>query len=192
MECLLLLFFMCVSFSISYAQDAKVITGKVLESPANTPLAGVTVLNKSTNKTTVSDFAGQFKIQAKSTDLLVISNIGFESQQITVGTAKSLNIAMVASTAVLNDVVVIGYGSVRKKDLTGSVSQVNMKELSKAPVGDFAQALSGRLAGVRVNSSDGQPGVTPNIVIRGTGSLTKSTSPLFVVDGFPLEDFNPN
>ncbi len=192
LECLLLLFFMCVSFSISYAQDAKVITGKVLESPANTPLAGVTVLNKSTNKTTVSDFAGQFKIQAKSTDLLVISNIGFESQQITVGTAKSLNIAMVASTAVLNDVVVIGYGSVRKKDLTGSVSQVNMKELSKAPVGDFAQALSGRLAGVRVNSSDGQPGVTPNIVIRGTGSLTKSTSPLFVVDGFPLEDFNPN
>src|SRR5690606_35207807 len=88
----------------------------------------------------------------------------------------------------LDDVVVVGYGTVKKDDLTGSVAQVDMKDLMEAPVGSFDEALAGRVAGVQVSSNDGQPGGGMNIVIRGANSLTQSTDPLYVIDGFPIED----
>src|SRR5690606_42101330 len=91
----------------------------------------------------------------------------------------------------LDEVVVIGYGSVQKTDLTGSVGRVAVEDLIKAPVASFTDALAGRVAGVRVSSNDGQPGGGTNIVIRGAGSLTQSTSPLYVIDGFPVENLVP-
>ena len=92
----------------------------------------------------------------------------------------------------LNEVVVIGYGSVKKKDLTGSVSKVNLEELNKAPVRSFDEALAGRIAGVQVSSADGQPGASVTISIRGNNSLTQDNSPLYVIDGFPIENPNNN
>src|SRR5690606_26977765 len=91
----------------------------------------------------------------------------------------------------LDEVVVIGYGSVQKTDLTGSVGRVAVEDLIKAPVASFTDALAGRVAGVRVSNNDGQPGEGTNIVIRGAGSLTQSTSPLYVIDGFPVENLDP-
>ena len=185
-----LLMIFCIPV-LSFSQAVKPVTGTVTESSDNSKMAGVNVTIKGSQKGVVTSANGQFTIQAKPTDVIVFSMIGYETQEISAGTGKAISISLRSTTTALGDVVVIGYGSVRKKDLTGSVAQVNMKDLSKAPVVDFAQALSGRLSGVKVNAVDGQPGVSSNIVIRGTGSLTKSTSPLFVVDGFPIEDFNP-
>src|SRR5690606_28095443 len=92
----------------------------------------------------------------------------------------------------LSDVVVIAYGEVRRQDLTGSVGSVNIEDIQKAPVVSFEDALAGRVAGVQVTSNDGQPGSMSNIVIRGGNSITQSNSPLYVVDGFPLEDPDNN
>jgi len=179
--------------NLVFAQNvATVVLGKVSEADGNKPLSSVSISIKGASKGTLSDEKGQFRIQANPKDVLVFSLLGFETREITVGAVKNLTVTLTSTASVLTDVVVIGYGTVKKKDLTGSVSQVNMKDMSKAPVADLGQALEGRLAGVRVNAVDGQPGATSNIVIRGTGSLTNSTSPLFVIDGFPLEDFNPN
>src|SRR5690606_9398378 len=97
---------------------------------------------------------------------------------------------LVKSDTKLDEVVVIGYGSVQKKDLTGSVGQANVDDMAKAPVATFDQALAGRIAGVNVTSGDGQPGDDNNIVIRGGNSLTQSTAPLYVIDGFPMEDYS--
>lgn len=189
---LMLIFFICSNLSQSLAQDSRIITGKVIESPANTALPGVSIIVKGTKKAAVTDNAGHFRIQAKSKDVLVFSFLGFENQELPVGITASINVIMNPSASSINEVVVIGYGSVRKQDLTGSVAQVNMKDISKAPVSSFAEALAGRVAGVQVNSGDGQPGGEFNIIIRGIGSLTQSTSPLYVIDGFPIESFNPN
>ena len=187
---LLLIFLIPV---LSFSQPVKTVSGTVTESSDNSKMPGVSVIIKGTRKGVVTDANGQFRIQVKSTDVLVFSFMGYESGEIQVGDKFVINTSLsIAASSALDDVVVIGYGVVKKRDLTGSVAQVNMKDIAKAPVVDFAQALTGRVAGIKVNAVDGQPGVTPNIVIRGTGSLTKSTSPLFVIDGFPLEDFNPN
>src|SRR5690606_10578822 len=141
---------------------------------------------------TVTDTEGAYSIQLPQADhTLVFSFIGYVSQQIPVNGRSQIDIQLESDLRALEEVVIIGYGSVSKTDLTGSVGQVNVSELEKAPVSSFAEALAGRVAGVRVSATDGQPGGGYNIVIRGAGSLTQSTSPLFVVDGFPVEDLDP-
>ena len=190
---LLLSLIFCFIPNLLFSQNkVSVISGKVSDAEGNKPLSNVSVFLKGGTKGTLTDPKGQFTLQAKPEDVLVFSSSGFETLEMVVGKAHNFNVTMTSKTAVLNDVLVIGYGTVRKRDLTGSVGQVNMKDMDKAPVIDLGQALEGRLAGVRVNAIDGQPGSTSNIVIRGSSSLTNSTSPLFVIDGFPLEDFNPN
>lgn len=190
---LLLSLIFCFNPNLLFSQNkGSVISGKVSDVEGNKPLSNVSVFLKGVTKGTITDANGQFTLQAKSEDILVFSSLGFETLEMVVGKAHNFTVTMTSKASVLNDVVVIGYGTVKKRDLTGSVGQVNMKDMAKAPVIDLGQALEGRLAGVRVNAVDGQPGSTSNIVIRGSGSLTNSTSPLFVIDGFPLEDFNPN
>jgi TonB-linked SusC/RagA family outer membrane protein len=114
-----------------------------------------------------------------------------ETTELKVNARSVVNLTMIPKEEALGEVVVVGYNTVRKKDLTGSVSVVNVKDMSKAPVGSFAEALAGRVAGVQVSSADGQPGGGVNIVIRGAGSLTNSVQPLYVIDGFPVDDFDP-
>lgn len=157
-----------------------------------TPLPGVTVNLKGTSVVSQTDARGRFSINlAAGRTILSFSMLGYERHEVQTKPGASLTITLAESIDDLEEVVVIGYGEVARKDLTGSVGTVKMTDLEQAPVMSFEQALAGRIAGVQVTSSDGQPGSEGiNIVIRGLGSLTQSTAPLYVIDGFPMEDFD--
>lgn len=155
-------------------------------------LPGVSVRVKGTAIVALTNKAGTYQLSTSIANAsLVYSYVGFESQEIAVGTRKQIDVVLKEQLSSLDEVVVVGYGQVQLKDLTGAVGQVKMKDLERAPVVSFDQALAGRLAGVQVSASDGQPGAEGiNIVIRGNGSLTQSAAPLYVIDGFPIENFN--
>lgn len=170
------------------AQTPGLVKGTVVDASGGTPLHGVTVTVKGTSTATITTSNGKFTIRAASTDVLVFTSIGMQTEEIPVGKQTNIDVSLKKTATSLDDVIVIGYGSVKKKDLTGSVAQVNMGDLTKAPISSFTEGLAGRVAGVRVSSSDGQPGVTQDIVIRGVSSLTQSTAPLYVIDGFPVEN----
>ncbi len=123
---------------------------------------------------------------------LVFSYVGYLPVERAIKGHTLLNATLKANPQSLEEVVVVGYGEVKRGDLTGSVGSVNMEDLNKAPVKSFDDALAGRVAGVQVSSPDGQPGASPNIVIRGGNSITQDNSPLYVVDGFPIENYNNN
>lgn len=153
-----------------------------------TPLAGVSVQVKGSSGGTATDAKGRYLLEVDADAVLIISFVGYEAQEVRVNKKNTVNIQLKLLSAELDQVVVIGYGSVRKKDITGSVAQVKVPEMQKAPVVSFEEALAGRVAGVKVTSADGQPGAPINIVIRGTNSVTQDNSPLYVIDGFPLEN----
>ena len=155
-------------------------------------LPGVTITVKGTKTAVSSDFDGRFKIQASSGDQLIFSYMGFSNKTITVGDKITINIALESSMTKLDELVVIPYGKVKRGDITGSVGTVAVADMLKAPVRSFDEALAGRVAGVQVTSSDGQPGSASTIVIRGNNSVTQSNAPLYVVDGFPIENLNLN
>jgi TonB-linked SusC/RagA family outer membrane protein len=151
------------------------------------PIPGTSVLVKGTNTGTITDAAGAFNINVPSEEsVLIITFIGYESQEIRVGNRTSLNISLVQSNTALDEVVVIGYGTARKSDLTGSVTSVKEMELKERPAPSLQQALAGRMPGVQVNSNSGRPGGRANIRIRGFSSINSSNNPLYVVDGVQL------
>ncbi|MGN6164487.1 MAG: SusC/RagA family TonB-linked outer membrane protein [Flavisolibacter sp.] len=165
--------------------------GVVTDDKGN-PLAGVSVIIKGTSKGITTNAEGRYVLDADAKDVLVFSMVGYEPQEIAVAGKTFIDVQLNLSASSLNQVVVVGYGTARKKDLTGSVGSVNMKELQKAPVRSFEEALTGRLAGVTASADDGQPGASINIVIRGNNSITQDNSPLYVIDGFPLENPDNN
>ena len=187
--------FLCLSVK---AQSGGHISGKVVD--ALSELAGVSVVVKGTDNGTITDLTGEFKLSGvKPDDVLQLSFIGYKTQLIKVGKQTRFNITMVEDAQTLDEVqvVAVGYGDVRRRDLTGSIGSADMKDLIKTPVSNITENLAGRIAGVQVSSSDGGPGDNFSIVIRGAGSLTGSTAPLYVVDGFPSETsglsaLNPN
>lgn len=192
----LMLLAILFSFGLQ-AQTGGQITGKVIDAMGELP--GVSVVIKGTSNGTITDLMGQFTLSdVKSTDVIVFSFIGYKTQEITVGNQKNISVTMEEDTQTLDEVVVVGYQEVRKGDLTGSVAKANMKDLLSAPVVSFDQALGGRIAGVNVSSGEGMPGATMNITIRGNNSLTQDNTPLYIIDGFPVEDpaqaaaLNPN
>lgn len=171
----------------------KEISGIVKDSKGLS-LPGVTVVVKGTTTGTLTDGNGKFKImvpiQAKT---LLFSFVGMKSQEIFIDNNTSISVTMVEEKVGLDEVVVIGYGSVLKSELGGtSVSSVGVTDLKKAPVISFEQALAGRAAGVQVTSSEGGPFALNNIVIRGNNSVTQNNSPLWVIDGFPIENPDNN
>ena len=162
-------------------------------------LPGVSVVVKGTTNGTTTDLEGKFTLgNVKSSDILQFSFIGYKTQDIKVGEQRTFNITLEEDAQALDEVVVVGYQEVRKKDLTGSVSKVNMSDLLKTPSASFDQTLGGRIAGVNVSSGEGMPGGTMTITIRGNNSLTQDNTPLYIIDGFPVEDarvaaaINPN
>lgn len=174
------------------AQGTNTVRGTVTDEKGET-LPGVSVLIKGTKFGTSTNIDGKFAINVSQKDaVLLFSIVGYQSKEINLGTAKDLNVTLSILTGGLDEVVVIGYGSVKKPELTSAVGQVVMKDLQKAPVVSFDQALAGRVAGVQVNSTDGQPGAPINIIIRGQNSVTQDNSPLYVVDGFPIENNDNN
>jgi len=161
------------------------------------PLPGVNVLEKGTTNGTTTDSEGVFKISAPGSAVLVFSFIGYLTQEITVGTQTSINITLMPDITSLSEVVVVGYGTQKKSDLTGAVSIADPKEMTKLASSDVTQMMQGRIAGVTI-TSDGQPGATPTVRVRGIATFGQgiSAEPLYVVDGFPLaggiRDINPN
>ncbi|MCH5691042.1 TonB-dependent receptor plug domain-containing protein [Niabella sp. W65] len=133
----------------------------------------------------VSDDKGQYKITVGDGAVLVVSAVGFQQQEVIVGTQTEINIALETSVSSLNEVIVIGYGTQRKKDLTGSVAVVDMKELKAQPAASPLEALQGKAAGVQI-VNDGSPGATPQIRIRGFSTINNN-DPLFIIDGMPYQ-----
>ncbi|MBO9154156.1 SusC/RagA family TonB-linked outer membrane protein [Chitinophaga sp. GCM10012297] len=183
---LMLMLFLLPVFS--FAQNPSPVKGRVTAAGSGLALPGVSVKIDGSGRGATTDTSGRFSIAAKPGETLVFSYIGFERLSFVLKDQSNLNILLKESSRGIDEVVVIGYGAVAKKDLTGSVGSVNMEDLSKAPVLSFDEALAGRLAGVQVSSGEGQPGSQMNIVIRGANSLTQSNAPLYVIDGFPMED----
>jgi TonB-linked SusC/RagA family outer membrane protein len=190
--------FLLLSLFVSNEMCAQngVTIGGIVKDATNIPIPGVNVIEKGTKNGTVTDFDGKFSLRVSgSNSVLVFSYLGYESFSKTVGQAKSVNVVLKDSNSKLNEVVVIGYGTSRKSDLTGSVVSIGGEDLKKLSIASVAEALTGRLAGVQVTSSEGSPDSEIKIRIRGGGSLTQDSSPLIIVDGFPvnsMSDISPS
>ena len=170
------------------AQNTEV-KGRVTDT-AGEPLVAVTVYESgNTSNGTVTDIDGNYTISVPPTATLIFSCLGFEEVQEVVAKRNTINVTLAEEQLSIDaaEVVSIGYGTVSRRDLTGSVSKVDMGEIMKAPVTTFDQALTGRVAGVVVSTSDGALGTEANITIRGNNSLTQSSAPLYIIDGFPSE-----
>lgn len=192
---LLLLLWMSFSSLLSFGQQTTTttLTGTVTDNKG-LALPGVGIRIKGgTGPASSTDSKGKYSIRISSNEeVIVFSYIGFVPRELKAGGQKVLNVTLTESQKDLNEVVVIGYGQVARPDLTGAVGSVNMKDFQKAPVRSFEEALAGRVAGVQVTSPEGQPGGGSDIVIRGNSSVTQDNSPLYVVDGFPIETPNNN
>lgn len=181
---------------LSFAQNYFPVTGKVTDQSGK-PLEGVTVQVKGTNVTTVTKPNGTFSLNAPSGNAtLIISSIGFTTRELPIESKGQVSVTMSTADNSLDQVVVIGYGTVKKRDVTGAVAGIGEKEIKARPVTDALQAMQGKVAGVDIGSTE-RPGTVASINIRGVRSLTASNSPLFVVDGIPLatggiEYINPN
>lgn len=150
------------------------------------PLPGVSILIEGSTSGTVSDENGEFSINADPGDVLIFSFVGFVTQSITVSSQTKLDVVMLDDAKALEEIVVIGYGTVKKSDLTGSVASVKSKEINAFPTTNVLQALAGRAAGVQVIQNTGAPGAAISVRIRGTNSIQGGNEPLYVIDGFPF------
>jgi len=160
------------------------------------PLSGATIVEKGTNNTTLTLEDGTFAIDVSKADAtLVVSYIGYETREYKINNQTNVTIALVQTNNNLNDVVVVGYGTAKRKDLTGSVSSIDADKIKNLAVTRVEQALVGKLAGVQVKAVSGEPGSAQQIRIRGIGSISAGVDPLYVVDGFPMssiQTLNPN
>ncbi len=188
-----LLFFSVLYMLLFTAQaQTKQVTGKVTDA-ANEPLIGVSVSVKGTTQGVTTDVNGSYRINVSSegNPVLVFKYIGFATQEVTVGNQSSINVSLKEDTQMLGEVVVnVGYGTQKKRDLTGTVTSISGETLTQAPVSSAAEALTGRMPGVQVTTVDGSPGAEIVIRVRGGGSITQDNSPLYIVDGFPVSSIN--
>jgi TonB-dependent starch-binding outer membrane protein SusC len=178
----------CVLFTqTSYAQD-KVVTGKVTDSKDGSPVSGASVQPKGSKKGTSTGIDGSFSISVPAdVNTLVISSVGFGRQEIDIAGKSSVDVSLVATGANLNEVVVVGYGTAKKKDLTGSVVSVKAKDFNQGVILAPDQLLQNKVAGLEITNTSGQPGAAPTIQIRGTNSIRSGNNPLYVIDGVPLD-----
>ena len=184
----LLFMLTCLFGTTAFAQE-KVVTGKVTDSKDGTPLAGITIQVKGSKVATQTSADGSFKIRVEGDAKLVITSVGYAKQEVSASNSP-LTIGLVQTNTTMNEVVVVGYGAVKKKDLTGSVSTVTSKDFQKGSVTSPEQLIAGKVAGVSITSNGGQPGSGSVIRIRGGASLNASNDPLIVVDGVPLSSVN--
>ncbi|THD69767.1 TonB-dependent receptor [Robertkochia marina] len=169
------------------AQAQEIVRGVVVEAATGTPLPGVNVVVQGTTRGTATDFDGNFAIEAAQGETLVISYIGFKTQQVPV-TGQPMNIALEEDSGLLDEVVVIGYGTVKKEEATDAVDVVSTEDFNQGPIVSAQQLIQGKVAGVSITTGSGAPGEGSNVLIRGISSLSLNSNPLFVVDGVPLND----
>lgn len=165
--------------------------GKVTDEETNVPLEGATVMVKGTARATMTNPDGFYSILGNDDEVLVISMVGRDVKEVNIGSRTVINVSLRSVASSGDEVVVTGYRTMRRSDYTGSITQLRGEELLKAPVANFAQALEGRVSGLQIQFQDGQPGETPTFIMRGPNSLSFSPQPLYVIDGFQMESFNP-
>lgn len=176
------------------AQTPVTITGVIVDSRTGETLIGAAILEKGTDNGVTTNIDGEFSIRIRPQSVLVVSFMGYESQEINPGSNRNLQIKLVERTKELDEVVVIGYGVQKKSDITGSISSITGEDINSLPVSSSVQALQGKAAGVQIVQNTGAPGAKTTIKIRGTGTINDS-EPLYVVDGFIVDDIehiNPN
>ena len=171
-----------------YAQE-KTVTGKITDSKDGTPVVGVSVVPKGSKTGTSSGTDGSFRLKMPSgVTVIVVTSVGFTRQEVDVASSSDVNILLVASAGNLNEVVVVGYGTAKKKDLTGSVVAISSKDFVKGSITTPEQLIVGKVAGVQITSNGGAPGAGSTIRIRGGASLNASNDPLIVIDNVPLDN----
>lgn len=181
--------FICFCAQLS-AQENQV-TGTILDSETNEPLLGVNVLEKGTSNGAMTNFDGEYSLEVSSPDaVLVFSYIGYKTLEVNADGRSTINATLQVDSDSLDEVVVVGYGTTKKSDLTGSVVSISGNDLTEQARSSVAETLTGRLAGVQVLSTEGSPDAEINIRIRGNGSLTQDSSPLIIVDGFPVNSMS--
>ncbi len=181
----------------SSAAPAVTVTGTVTDGAGN-PLPGATIIEKGTANGTTSDFDGKYTLTVEDGASLVVSFIGYTSQEIAVAGRTMIDIQLLESASALDEVIVVGYGIQKKRDVTGAIVTIDNEKIEKIPVASGVQAMQGQVAGVDVLSTGGRPGQAPTIRIRGRRSISASNDPLFVIDGIPqtsgtsaITDINP-
>lgn len=177
---------LCV-FSNAQAQDTRVVRGRIMDATNSLALQGVSVLQKGSTSGTTSDNNGHFQISVSPNSILVFSYVGYETKELPSSSAEMV-VSLDPIDNVLEDVVVIGYGSVKRKDVTTAISSVSTKDLDRRPIVNVGQAIQGRAAGVSVIQPNGAPGAEMSIRVRGTTSFNASNDPLYVVDGVPVDN----
>ena len=185
-------FALFVAYALPVSAQQKTVSGTVID-PDGNPLAGATVAVVNTSKGVITDINGKYQITAKTSESLEFSFLGYTTVTQLVGNRTTIDVQLKAdASTAIDDVVVIGYGTVAKKDLTGSVATVKMGDVKDAPVTSIDNALQGRIAGADFLSTTGEPGATTSIRIRGTRSINASNEPLIVVDGImdAIHDLN--
>ncbi len=156
------------------------VTGKVTDGNDGSPLPGVNIVVKGTTQGTTTDINGAYAIAANSTDVLIFSSVGFLTQEIAIGSRTTIDVKMENDVTQLSDVVVVGYGTMEKKDVTGAIASINNKDFANQPTTNVAGNLQGKMAGVNITSTSGTPGASMSVSIRG------ASNPLYVVDGIPM------
>ncbi|MDO4703080.1 TonB-dependent receptor [Tannerella sp.] len=184
------IFMLCMALTMSFqimAQQRR-ITGTIVDSKDKSAMIGANIMEKGTSNGTITDVNGNFSLNATSANpVLVISSIGYRTLEVPVGTRSKLNLQMEEDTELLDEVVVVGYGTMKKRDLSGAVTQIRGDEIMKNNPVDLSQGLQGKIAGVIVNQSDGAPGGGVSIQVRGANSFSTSTQPLYIIDGVPFD-----
>ena len=186
---------MLFTFQFAAAQTTTRVSGKVTS--GDTALPSVTVKVKGLNTATVTDLDGNFSIEASPTSILIFTAVGYSDLEVKVNNRILINVQMESSSKILEQVVVVGYGTQQRKDVTGAISSVNAATIEKVPVTTLDQALQGRATGVQIVNNDARPGGSISVLIRGIGSLASGgNDPLYVVDGYPItggiNNINPN
>lgn len=179
-------------FLLSASAFAQTVSGRVTTAADGSPLPGVSILVKGTTNGTTTDSDGRFSLNVPdaATSILTLSFIGFKAQEVQVNNRTAINVTMEEDVTTFDEIVVIGYGTQKRSDLTGAVGSVGEERLKERPSTSLNQALSGKLAGVQVNTNSGRPGGKANVRIRGFSSINSSNNPLYVVDGVQLPQGN--
>ena len=182
---------MCIYIATAYAQNTMKVTGKITDAN-NEALPGVNIQVKGTTQGSNSDTEGNYSVNVTTGSTLIFSYIGFQSQEIVVGNSSAINVALKTDVAVLQEVLVVGYGKQSRETLTTSISKLDTKVLENVPFANAASALQGTVSGVRVQSTSGQPGAAPRVIVRGGTSINNpnGASPLYIIDGIIRTDMN--
>ncbi len=186
---LLLIITFAFSSTTTFAQEKRfTINGVVIDKETNDPMPGASVVEKGTVNGAITDIDGKFSIKVKKGSVLKVDFIGYKTRGITVHNKKDLVIGLNSDAEILDDVVIIAYGEVKSKDVTGSVKSAKIKNIDHTAATSVDQMLQGRMAGVNIKSAEGTPGQVMDIQIRGANTITGQSTPLYIVDGFPIDD----